>query len=36
LVSQRNVTGARVQWQFTPSAAREKLRRHYQKVHPNN
>lgn len=36
LVGERNAAGARVRWQFTPSAAREKLRRHYQRVHPNN
>lgn len=36
LTQERNAAGARVRWQFTPSAAREKLRRHYQRVHPNN
>lgn len=36
LVKERNVAQARVTWQFTPQAAREKLRRHYQKVCSKN
>lgn len=32
LVKERNAARARVTWQFTPQAAREKLKRHYQKV----
>ncbi len=36
LVEARNAAGARLHWQFTPSAAREKLKRHYQKVCSTN
>jgi hypothetical protein len=36
LVKERNVARARVTWQFTPQAAREKLKRHYQKVYCKN
>ena len=32
LVKERNAAKARVTWQFTPPIARQKLRRHYQKV----
>ncbi|MGH7927759.1 MAG: IS630 family transposase [Candidatus Binatia bacterium] len=32
LVNERNEQKARVHWQFTPEAARQKLKRHYQKV----
>ncbi len=32
LVKERNAARARVTWQFTPQAARDKLKRHYQKV----
>ncbi len=32
LVKERNAARARVKWQFTPQAAREKLARHYQRV----
>jgi|SRR5690606_32439481 len=32
LVKERNEAGATVEWQFTPSAARQKLGRHYQRV----
>ena len=36
LIKERNEAGATVHWQFTPRAAREKLKRHYQKVYPRN
>lgn len=36
LVKERNEAGARVTWQFTPQAAREKLERHYQRVYLKN
>lgn len=36
LVKERNEAGARVNWPFTPLLAREKLKRHYQKVGPKN
>lgn len=32
LVKERNEAGARVNWQFTPTQAREKLQRHYHQV----
>lgn len=32
LVKERNEAGARVNWQFTPTLAREKLQRHYRQV----
>ncbi len=36
LVKERNAQGATVNWQFTSASAREKLKRHYRKVCPNN
>ena len=36
LVKERNVESATVNWQFTPTAAREKLDRHYQRVRNKN
>lgn len=36
LVKERNAAGATVNWQFTPTAAREKLSRHYQRVNNKN
>ena len=36
LVKERNAQGATVNWQFTSASAREKLKRHYRKVYPNN
>lgn len=36
LVKERNEARARVNWQFTPLSAREKLKRHYQRVCPKN
>ena len=36
LVKERNAQQATVNWQFTPALAREKFRRHYQRVCPKN
>jgi hypothetical protein len=36
LVAQRNACAIMVTWQFTVSHARDKLRRHYEKVYSNN
>lgn len=36
LVKERNEQRIRVNWQFTPLSAREKLKRHYQRICPKN
>jgi len=35
-VAERNARGATVNWQFSLDKARQKLTRHYQKVHATN